>query len=109
MQFTPTFCPFLDPCSDCSPIFAWVFTVVFSEMLSDHEHVCVCVCAMCIICMHAYSGCADIVQMLIIALFSVTDFTVVRLSVLRKYKQCNGLHVQNVSKVTHHARVFSFC
>ena len=72
---------------------------------------CVCVRAPCasFACMHTYSGCADIVQMLIIALFSVTDFTVVRLSVLRKYKQCNGLHVQNVSKVTHHARVFSFC
>jgi hypothetical protein len=63
-------------------------------------------CIMCIICMHTYSGRADIVQVLVTALFSVTDFTVVKLGVSRKYKQCNGLHVQNVSKVMHHACLF---
>jgi hypothetical protein len=110
MQFTPTFCPFLDPCSDCPPIYAWVFTVVsFIQKCYLTMTMCVCVCIMCIICMHAYSRHADIVQVLIIALFSVTDSTGFKFSVLRNYKQRNVLHVQNVSKVTQYASVFSFC
>jgi hypothetical protein len=50
-----------------------------------------------IICMCVYPRHSDIVEAFIIALFSVTDFTVVKYSALRKCRQCNGLRVQNFS------------
>jgi len=54
-----------------------VHSVLFyTEMLSDQDHLCVSYAPFA--CMHAYSRRADIVQVLIIALFSVTDLTVVK-------------------------------
>jgi hypothetical protein len=58
---------------------------------------CSCLCV-CVYHLHACSRRDDDVEVLIIAVFSATDFTVVKFSILRKYKQCNGWHIQNVWK-----------